>query len=412
MHAQHDNFAPRIGVAWKPWGNKTVIRAGYGINYNLRQYQSIVRNLAAQPPYSVAESNTQSAAGGTLTLQKGFASPPSQAAGPCTLSESCAVTNSYAVDPNYRVAYVQAWNLNIQRELTPALLLNVGYTGSKGSQLDMLRAPNRNASGLIADQGCAGGVGPCIESFNWETSQGSSILHAGSVRLRKRMTRGFSAGGTYTFAKSIDNASSIGGGAQVVAQDDKNLHAERGLSGFDQRHKLSADWSYELPWGDGRLWLKKPGAAQKLFGDWLLSSTIAAATGTPFTAHVLGAGAEVNAGANGSLRANATGQPIHGGGSIARWFNPGAFTSPPAGTYGSAGRNTIIGPGSWLMSLVLSKNFPIKEGMGLEARAEADNVLNHANYSAIDTTLGSPTYGQVTGVSSMRKMLLSVHYRF
>jgi hypothetical protein len=397
LNPDRKNFAPRIGVAWKPFGNKTVVRAGYGINYNLGQYASIVQGLAAQPPFAVSVTNAAPATGpSNYTLANGFPTPPP--------SPTVTPTNNYGIDPNYRTAYVQMWNLNIQQELTPTLLLNVGYTGSKGTALDMLRAPNRSPDGLKYSD---------IEPFNWETSQGSSILHAGSLRLRKRMTKGVAVGGTYTYAKSIDNASSIGGGAQVVAQNDLNLRAERGLSSFDQRHKLTGDWTLELPWGEGRKWLTRPGIAQKAFGDWLLQSTFTVASGTPFTARVLGSFSDVAGGTNGTLRANHTGEPIQNGvHSIKDWFNTGAFKAPTAGTYGTSGRNTIIGPGSAVFNLVLSKNFPLPDSMGVEMRAEADNVLNHPNYSGLDTVVNSPTFGQVTSVASMRKMILSLHYRF
>ena len=199
----------------------------------------------------------------------------------------------------------------------------------------------------------------------------------------------------------------------MVAQNDKDLRAERGLSSFDQRHKLTGDWTLELPWGEGRKWLTRPGIAQKALGDWLLQSTFTVASGTPFTARVLGNYSNVAGGTNGTLRANYNGEPIQiGDRSTAHWFNTAAFSLPATGTYGNAGRNTIIGPGSWLFSLVLSKNFPLRDTMGLEMRAEADNVLNHPNYSGIETTVSSPTYGEVTSVASMRKMILSVHYRF
>ncbi len=395
IHPDRNNFAPRLGIAWKPFGQKTVVRAGYSVNYNLGQYASIVQNLAAQPPFAVTQTNAAPAtAASTLTLASGFTDPTS----------TSTITNNYGIDPNYRVAYVQMWNLNIQHELTPTLLLNVGYTGSKGTALDMLRAPNRSPDGLkIA----------AVESFNWETSQGSSILHAGSIRLRKRMSRGVSVGGTYTYSKSIDNASSIGGGTQVVAQNDMDLRAERGLSSFDQRHKLTGDWMIELPWGEGRRWLAKPSIAQKVLGDWLLQSTFTLTSGTPFTARVLGNASDVARGTNGTLRANYNGQSIQiGDRSLSHWFNTAAFSVPAAGTYGDSGRNTIIGPGSFVMNLALSKNFPIREGTGVEARAEAANVLNHPNYSSIDTTVNSPTFGQVISVASMRKMTLSLHYRF
>jgi hypothetical protein len=395
MNPDRNNFAPRLGIAWKPFGSKTVVRAGYSINYNLGQYASIVQNLAAQPPFAVTETNAVPAsAPSTLTLQNGF---------PASNSGSTVVTNNYGIDPNYRVAYVQMWNLNVQHELTPTLLLNVGYTGSKGTALDMLRAPNRGPDGLrISD----------VEPFNWESSQGSSILHAGSVRLRKRMSRGVSVGGTYTYSKSIDNASSIGGGAQVVAQDDTNLRAERGLSSFDQRHKLTGDWLVELPWGEGRKWLNKSSLTEKVLGDWLLQSSFTLASGMPFTARVLGDASDVARGTNGTLRANYNGEAIQiSNRSIGHWFDTAAFSKPLTG-YGNAGRNTIIGPGSFVMNLALSKNIPLKESMGLEMRAEASNVLNHPNYSGIDTTVNSPTFGQVISVGSMRKMTLSMHYRF
>jgi hypothetical protein len=399
LNPDRTNFAPRIGVAWKPFGSKTVVRAGYGINYNLGQYASIAQNLAAQPPFAVSLTNAAPAgAPSPYTLENGFSTPtlnPTKPPPP---------TNNFGIDPNYRTAYVQLWNLNVQHELTPTLLLNVGYTGSKGTALDMLRAPNRSPAGQKFSN---------IEAFNWETSQGSSILHAGSVRLRKRMTNGVAVGGTYTYAKSIDNASSIGGGAQVVAQDDTNLRAERGLSSFDQRHKLTGDWTLELPWGEGRKWLTRPGIVQKAFGDWLLQSSFTVASGTPFTARVLGSFSDVAGGTNGTLRANYTGEPIQSGDhSIKHWFNTDAFKAPPPGAYGTSGRNTIIGPGSAAFNLVLSKNFPLPNSMGVEMRAEADNVLNHPNYSGLDTTVNSPTFGQVTSVASMRKMILSVHYRF
>ncbi|HEX8926392.1 MAG TPA: TonB-dependent receptor, partial [Terriglobales bacterium] len=401
VNPQHWNIAPRIGLAWKPFGDKTVVRAGYSINYNLGQYRSIVQNLALQPPYSFAETNsvlventcTHSTAQ-FITLDAAFPALPS----------TC-ITNTYGIDPNYRLGYVQMWNLNIQRELPKSLLLNIGYSGSKGTALDMVRYPNRLPSGLL-DNGA--------QPYEWETSQGFSIMHGLTVRLRKRMTNGFSAGATYTYSKSIDNASSIGGGAVTVAQNDQDLAAERGLSSFDQRHKLSADWLYELPFGTGKHWLANGGWAQKAFGDWTISSSITAGSGMPFTAIVRGDNLSVATGTNGSLRASTVpGQSISiSDPSLAHWFNTAAFTVPAAGTFGTAGRNTIIGPGSFVLNMSLMKNFVIKESRNLEIRADAQNFLNHANYSTIDTVVNSPTFGQVVGVGSMRKISMSARMRF
>src|SRR5208282_2445727 len=116
-----DDFAPRIGIAWKPPAKlspKTVVRAGYGINYNLAQYSTIIRNFAFQPPFAEAATNA-STAPGDLTLADGF---PAINTG--------TITNNFAVDPNYRIGYVQIWNLNVQRELGPGVVINIGYNGA------------------------------------------------------------------------------------------------------------------------------------------------------------------------------------------------------------------------------------------------------------------------------------------
>src|SRR4030095_538674 len=108
---------------------------------------------------------------------------------------------------------------------------------SRGVHVDVLRAPNRDPAGLRIE-----GVQP----FLWQSAEGHSILHAGTIRVRRQPTRGIGGTLSYTLAKSIDDASSIGGGARVVAQDDRNLAAERGLSSFDRRHQLTGDLVLEL----------------------------------------------------------------------------------------------------------------------------------------------------------------------
>lgn len=390
VNPDRNNWAPRIGIAWKPF-SKTVVRAGYGINYNPGQYRSIVQQLAFQPPFSFTQTNVLSAAT-PLTLQDGF--PASTAA----------VTNNYGIDLNYKLAYVQMWNLNIQRELKWNMMLNVGYTGSKGTGLDIVGAPNRGPSGLLISD---------VQSFLWESSDGSSILHSGTVRLRKRFASGVSFGATYTFSKSIDNASSIGGGATVVAQNENDLDAERGLSSFDRRHRLTGDFVFELPFGEGRRWLAHGGPWERIFGAWQWSGSYSVATGNPFTARVLGNFLDVARGTDGTLRADVTGQPIAvDNPSVLQWFNTAAFTLPATGEFGNAGRNTIIGPTTVNFNMALSKTIQMKDTMGLELRVEANNIFNTPQFTLIDTTINSPTYGQVIGVGSTRKLQLSARYRF
>ncbi len=409
IHPDRNNYAPRIGIAWKPF-SKTVVRAGYGINYNLSQYRNIVQQLALNPglassPLSFTQTLTATPTA-PLLIQNGFSSN--------------VVNNTYGVDPNYRLGYVQLWNLNIQRELGAGTVLNIGYTGSKGTALDMVRAPDPTVAG--------------VAPFLWETSQGFSVMHAGSVRLRKRLQHGMAVGGTYTFSKSIDDASSIGGGSTVVAQNDLDISAERGLSSFNQTHRFTGDWTLDLPFGDGRKWLTAGGPLGQIVGGWEWNGSFTIASGMPFTPQILGNTAALARGANGSLRPDVSGQPIAlSNPGISEWFNTAAFidqctqvTGVVNCPLGTAGRNTIIGPGSLVFNMSMSKNFPIKDMMAFEIRADATNIFNTPQYTSIGTVLSCESYtaqgacvpsthstfGQVTNVGNMRQIKMSMRFRF
>jgi trimeric autotransporter adhesin len=390
LRPDRNNFAPRLGIAWKALSN-TVVRLGYGINYNTSAYSDIAQQLAFQPPFSLTSTNVASPLL-PLTLQNGF---------PTLLPQT--ITNTYAVDPNYRRGYVQIWNLDVQQELTPTLLLNVDYTGTKGTRLDIVEAPNRTATGVLL---------PGVQPFLWETSAGDSIAHAGSLRVRKRLQRGISIGGTYTFSKSTDNASSLGSGASIVAQNALDLAAERGLSSFDQRHQFTADYLWELPFGADKRFLVQRGVLRDLFGEWQWSGDWSIASGMPFTARVLGAFTDVNRGTNGTLRADVT-QPVAlANSTVGEWFNTAAFVAPPGGQFGDAGRNTIIGPPTVLFDMAMTKIIPMGEARILEVRAQATNVFNTPQFTVIDTTVNSPSFGRVTAAGNMRQMQLTLRYRF
>jgi hypothetical protein len=417
VRPDRNNFAPRIGFAWKPFP-KTVVRGGYGINYNTGAYQGIAQQLALQPPNATTATNVQSSPG-ELTLQSGFPAP-------------AGITNDYAVKPNYRLGYVQIRNLDLQQQIRPTLLLNVDYTGTKGTDLDILEAPNRTAAGIRI---------PGVDAFTYESSVADSEANAGSVRLRKRLANGFSIGGTYTFSKSLDDASSIGAGATSassspglgaggtgaagggasssagaanVAQNPFNLSAERGLSSFNQTHKFTADYLLELPFGHDKRWLTENTPWRAIFGDWQWSGDWTIASGLPFTPRLLGDIDDVNAGTNGTLRPDLVpGQSVSlANHSIAEWFNTAAFVAPPAGQYGNARRNSILGPGSKVFDMAFTKIFPLKESRMLEFRAQATNIFNIPNYSTIDATVNSPTFGRVTAVGAMRQFTITARFRF
>jgi len=407
VRPDRNNVAPRLGIAWKPLA-KTVVRAGYGINYNTGAFQTIAQQLAFQPPFAVTATNIQSNAG-DLTLQCGFP-PASQCGAP---PSNGLITNNYAVDPNYRLGYVQIWNLDVQQEIKPTVLLNLDYTGTKGTRLDVLEAPNRCLIGNPPI--CTTGIRlENVQAFNWESAQASSHADAGTIRLRKRLQHGVSIGGSYTYSKSIDDASSIGGGTSVVAQNPFDLAGERGLSYFDQRHKFTADYLWQLPFGHDRYWLNGSGPMRAILGDWQWSGDWTIASGLPFTPRVLGDPSDVSRGTNGTLRANV----VPGASitvpdpSIREWFNTAAFTVPAANVYGDARRNSIEGPGSVVFDMAITKVVPLRESRMFELRFQASNVFNHPQYTTIDTTVNSPTFGQVIAVGAMRTLQFTARFRF
>ena len=252
-----------------------------------------------------------------------------------------------------------------------------------------------------------------MQPFLWETSEGGSVSHSASVRLRKRLTFGLAGGGNYTFSKSIDNASSTSGGAGVVAQNAFDLAAERGLSNFDQTHRFTGDYLWELPFGENKRWLSTEHFGRAILGNWQVSGSWTIASGTPSTARILGDTGDILRGTNGTLRANASGAPVTiANPTVIAWFNTAAFVLPAAGQFGNAGRNTIRGPGTHQFDMALNRSVMLKERYPLELRVQASNVFNTPQFRAIDTIVNSPSFGCVTSVGSMRKIQIIARLRF
>jgi hypothetical protein len=396
IHPDRNNYAPRVGIAWRPL-KQTVVRAGYGINYNLAQYANIIQNFAFQPPFAITSTNVSSPAT-PLTLTNGFPPVPPGL-----------VTNNFAIDPNYKLGYVQIWNVDIQRTLPKGFLLNVDYNGSKGTRLDTERA--------ITIAG--------LQPFIYESSAANSVFHAGSVRVRKRLAHGIGFSANYTYSKSIDDASSIGGSGGVVAQNPLDIAADRGLSSFDQRHKFTGNWIYDLPFGENRRFATT-GALSHILNGWQYSGDFTITSGLYYTPRVLGNTVDITRGVSGSLRADVTGAPITiANPTTAEWFNTAAFCSPsstvgtstactnPNGTtFGDAGRNVIEGPGQVVADMSFGKTIMIKESRALEFRFQAANVFNFISYSSINTIANSLQFGEVTSAAPTRRLTFIARFRF
>jgi hypothetical protein len=396
VNPDRNNFAPRLGIAWRPWPKgKTVVRAGYGLYYNGAAYNSFSRNLSAQPPFANSNSVITSSAA-ELTLATGFTiTPPGKT-----------ITNTFAVDRFYRVPYAQTWNASIQQELPHRLILQVSYLATKGTRLDTLRLPNRAAPGSPLTSEERRQIGDAT-GFTFETSDADSIYHSGRVSLIRRFARGASFNIDYVFAKSIDDAATFGGG---LAQNDQDIRAERSLSNFDHRHVLNANYVLTSPFGHNSRLLAHHALASKLLEDWTLNGGIHAQTGSPFNPKVAGNLSDsAGTGANGTTRPDATGISIGAG---TGFFNTAAFILPLAGQFGDAGRNTIPGPGSVTLNASFGRGFGLGERRNLEFRFDANNILNHVNISSFGTTLNSTNYGLPLAAGAMRSVSVTARFRF
>jgi hypothetical protein len=391
LRTDTNNLAPRAGFAWRA-GAGTVVRGGYGVSYNSGSYSSIARQMVAQPPFAVTDTQLGTVAI-PLGIQNAFAA-----------SDPDALANNYGVDKNYALGLVQTWNGDVSKDLRQVWNVGASYTHTRGSSLDIVRAPNRGPDGLRI---------PDVQPFLWQTSEGSSVLNALALRARRRPVRGLGGGLSYTLARSRDNASTIGGGGTVVAQNDQDLEAEWGLSSFDRRHQVSADVTLELPFGPNRRWLTNGGIRAKILENWRASANYSWQSGTPYTPRVQAAAADVARGTSGTLRANYSGEPIQvNDPTIDLFFNTAAFTVPTAGTFGSASRNLIIGPGSRQLDAQFARDIRLGGTRVLSVTLSASNLLNLVNYAAIDTVVNSPTFGRVLSVRPMRSMQLGLRFRF
>ena len=393
------SFSPRLGIAWRPSAKaSTVIRGGYSIFYSPSAYSQLGTYLATQPPYSTSLSLTSAQA--PLTLQNGFPIIPSQS-----------IPNTFAVDPNFKLAYAQTWNFAIQNTLPHGLLLELEYIGTKGTNLPVAEQPNRPLPGTSLLDSQEQLQIPYATSFTYETSQANSTFNAGQVRLTRRFARGLSWVVLYTRSKSIDDASSFSGPGGTVVQFIDNLNLERGLSSFDQPNNLQTTFLLSSPVGVHGL-LRNEGWATKTLAGWTVSGTFTAASGMPLTALVAGnLSNTAGLAGSGSTRAEATGLPISAAGYP--YFNLAAFMPPPPGEFGDAGRDTIPGPFQVSFNTALNRAFRFGDTRRqLQLRLSATNALNHVAITSFGTTVNAATYGLPTAATATRAVQLLMRFSF
>jgi hypothetical protein len=393
--------APRLAFALR-LPKQTVVRGGYGMNYTVSQYSTFANAMAHQPPFANEQTNEATTTCpnpgvACYSLANGFPAPNA--------------IGNYSVNPHYRLPYVQAFNLDVQKTLPWGIVMNAGYNGSLGSNLDVKIAPRAVPGSPNTDPGKV--------PFFYEEYGAFSRFNAGTLRVNKRMSSGVSLGANYQYSHSIDDAGSVGGTSSIVAQNWQDIAADEGNSTFDQRHKVSGNYLYELPFGKDKTYFTT-GTPSHILEGFSASGTFTFATGTPLTPTYQADIADVARGTTGTLRPDRVpGVSLTaGGGSLQHWFNTAAFTQP-AGLYGTASRNSITGPGTISNNMSLSKTIQFGDTRSMELRATADNVFNTVQYNGVYTTLysgleaqRSSNFGQVSSAANMRSFQFNARFRF
>jgi hypothetical protein len=393
------NIEPRVGFAWDPFGSgKTSVRGAYAILAD-QPVTNVVTPLTGNPP---------------LALPLNFS-------GVVSLSNARAVATAaglapQTVDHDFHNAYVQSWNLNVQREVGPGVAVTVGYFGSKGTHLRISRNINQFLTlgnpatrpfPTLRAAPDASLVGRPLGNITQIESTGNSSYNALWATANKRLSRGLQFNASYTWSKSIDYNSLNSQG--IVVQDSYNLRDSRGLSDFDARHRFVLSTIYELPF-----------KGNELMKGWQLGAIVQAQSGNPI--NVVTNLATITGVA--TVRPDLI-RPVEITGNPTQWFsnavvcdprvltstipndprvcaNGAAFALPfsPSGVphLGNLGRNVLIGPGFDNVDFSVIKNTMLGETARLQFRAELFDVFNHANFGQPGrvATPGSTSFGVIT----------------
>jgi hypothetical protein len=311
------------------------------------------------------------------------------------------------VDPDFHLGYSQNWQVSAQRDLPGGHVLTVTYLGIKGT---------RNAQEFVPNTYPTGAPNPCPAcptNFLYMASNGNSTREAGQVQLQRRFHNGISATLNYTFSKSIDDAAlggggSImggGGGAAVVAQNWRDLAAERGLSPFNQKNLLTFNMQYTSGVGikGGTLLSGWRGVVLK---RWTVLSSVTAGSGRPATP-LYSAATLAGTAISGPIRPEYTGADLYNA-PVGRFLNPAAFIAPLPGQWGDAGRNSIIGPNQFALNASMQRTFEDT----IDVRLDATNALNHVTFPSWNTNASGPQFGLPNAANQMRQVTLTLRWRF
>ncbi len=392
-HQNNKNFQPRVGFSWDVFHTgKTVLRSGYGLQVD-QPITGIVTGLNSNPPFAVpiAVGTAQS-----LTALGSFYDPNNAT----NISPS-------VVNPNFKNAYVQSWNLNIQQQISRNTGIMIGYFGSKGTHLEVDRNINQPTvlGSFVAGSKPFIALSPSSPFLPNKTlsnriterdSNSNSNYNALWITANQHLAHGLQFNASYTYSHSIDEVSRNNAG--IIVQDSSNIFSSRGSSDFDARHRFVANAIYDLPFKGNRL-----------VGGWKVAPILTIQSGNPFNIVL----ATTNTtGAGNTIRPNLIG-PVQISGNPAQWItnSASAFSVPTANTFGNLGRNAFYGPGFTNLDLALIKNTKITERINVQFRADAFDLFNHPNFGnpgggngfvVLPSTLNTTTLATFTTITSTR----------
>jgi hypothetical protein len=385
-----NNFAPRFGFAYTPKkAGKTVIRGSYGFFYDVPPLNFIVANTGVPNGGAAGvHANPGGPAPVYSIVRSGFTIVKDEAIFGATAPRP--PFGVFSVSQDFRVPYVQNYNLNIQQQLSKDAVLQIGYVGSQGHHLSLLRninAPVPGTTGATQDRRPYNAAYPTLASINELNSIGNSNYNSLQTQLRVTRWKRLTGVANYTWGKGIDNGSNV---RNAIPANSYDLSRERGPASFDIRHTFTGYLTYDIPQIGQRF--------RRLSQGWQVNGLITAHGGEPLD---ILAGTNVSGSADSRDRVDVVGDPFSGltpaSGTSVRYFNAAAFARPAAGTFGNIGRNAIYGPGFGSFDFSVFKNTTITERITAQFRLEIFNLFNRANYANPGTSLASSTaFGIIT----------------
>jgi hypothetical protein len=360
-----------------------VLRGGYGIFYNMFDRIGSEDQLGLNLPFLInnLRGPATTASGPLFLLKNGF---PSDFLDPTKINVKSVRVR--AINPAGTKTYFQQWSGGLQRELTSTLVVSADYVGTKGSHLWTLRNLNQPIPGT--------GVlpYPTFGTIEYTDQDGSSLYNGLEAAIERRFAHGFGFRFSYTLSKATDNSGEqlFSGGSPSFLQDASNRDSWNGPADQDTRHRVAANWIFDIPVGEGRHWMTS-GAAAKILGGFTFSGIVTGRTGRPFT---------VTQSSNnvGNLM---TGLPNRigdgeGAKTVDSWFDTTAFQAVPSGTFGNSGRNILRGPGLFNVDTALHRRFAIGGERAIEVRWEVFNLFNAVELGLPDSNISNSTRGTIT----------------